>query len=78
MSHLVAVPPASDGHSFESETIRSLIIRIVHRTLAGFVISRAFLEDAFRKSSQVKFGTWVGGAALLKLAVLDLKVGRGR
>jgi hypothetical protein len=57
----------------DEESIRSLVLGIVHRTLGDFATSRAFLEDAVKKHPQVKCSTWVGGVALFELAVLDLK-----
>ena len=57
----------------DEQAIRSLILGTVHRTLQDFATSRAFLEDAVKKLSQVKCSTWVGGVALFELAVLDLK-----
>jgi len=57
----------------DEEAIRSLILGTVHRTLKDFPTSRAFLEDAVKKLSQIKCSTWVGGLALFELAVLDLK-----
>jgi len=57
----------------DEEAIRSLILGMVHRTLKDFPASRAFLEDAVNKQSQIKCSTWVGGVALFELAVLDLK-----
>jgi hypothetical protein len=57
----------------DEEAIRSLILGMVHRTLKDFPTSRAFLEDAVEKHSQIKCSTWVGGVALFELAVLDLK-----
>ena len=57
----------------DEEAIRSLILGTVHRTLGDFAASRAFLEDAVEKNSQVKCSTWVIGVALFELAVLDLK-----
>lgn len=57
----------------DEEAIRSLILGTVHRTLEDFAASRAFLEDAVKKNSEIKCSTWVGGVALFELAVLDLK-----
>ncbi|KAF9651455.1 hypothetical protein BDM02DRAFT_3110516 [Thelephora ganbajun] len=57
----------------DEEAIRSLILGTVHRTLEDFAASRAFLEDAAKKHSQIRCSTWVGGVALFELAVLDLK-----
>lgn len=57
----------------DEEAIRSLIMGIVHRTLGDLDVSRAFLDDAVEKNSQVKCSHWIGGVALFELAVLDLK-----
>lgn len=57
----------------DEEAIRSLIMGIVHRALGDLAVSRVFLEDAVKQSSEVKCSTWVGIVGLFELAVLDLK-----
>lgn len=76
VSSLPSPPPEGtpvDLDTPDEEAIRSLIMGTVHRTLEDFVKSRAFLEDAVKKKSQIKCSTWVSGVALFELAVLDLK-----
>ena len=63
-----------DLDTADEESIRSLILGVVHRSLGDFDTSRVFLEDAVKRHPQVEYSTWVGGVALFELAVLDLKV----
>lgn len=72
------VRPTSTNDRVDLDTvdelaIRSLLLGIVHRTLADYVPARAFLLDAQRKAPDVEISSWVGGVSSFELAVLDLK-----
>lgn len=72
------MPPTSTNKRVDLDTvdelaIRSLLLGIVHRTIADYAPARAFLLDAHKKAADVEISTWVGGVSSFELAVLDLK-----
>lgn len=62
-----------DLDTVDELAIRSLLLGIVHRTLAEYAASRAFLLDALKRAPNVEISSWVGGVSAFELAVLDLK-----
>jgi hypothetical protein len=62
-----------DLDTVDELAIRSLLLGIVHRTIADYAPARAFLLDAHKKAADVEISTWVGGVSSFELAVLDLK-----
>ncbi|KAG2150637.1 outer membrane protein Iml2/Tetratricopeptide repeat protein 39 [Suillus bovinus] len=62
-----------DLDTVDELAIRSLLLGIVHRTLAEYVAARAFLLDALQRAPDVEISSWVGGVSAFELAVLDLK-----
>ncbi|KAG1731945.1 outer membrane protein Iml2/Tetratricopeptide repeat protein 39 [Suillus lakei] len=62
-----------DLDTVDELAIRSLLLGIVHRTLAEYAAARAFLLDAIKRAPDVEISSWVGGLSAFELAVLDLK-----
>jgi tetratricopeptide (TPR) repeat protein len=62
-----------DLDTVDELAIRSLLLGIVHRTLAEYAAARAFLLDALKRAPDVEVSSWVGGVSAFELAVLDLK-----
>ncbi|KAG1756842.1 outer membrane protein Iml2/Tetratricopeptide repeat protein 39 [Suillus paluster] len=62
-----------DLDTVDELAIRSLLLGIVHCTLAEYAPARAFLLDAIEKAPDVEISSWVGGISAFELAVLDLK-----
>ncbi|KAG2106816.1 outer membrane protein Iml2/Tetratricopeptide repeat protein 39 [Suillus discolor] len=62
-----------DLDTVDELAIRSLLLGIVHRTLAEYAAARAFLLDALKRAPDVEISSWVGGVSAFELAVLDLK-----
>ncbi|OAX38012.1 hypothetical protein K503DRAFT_866467 [Rhizopogon vinicolor AM-OR11-026] len=62
-----------DLDTVDELAIRSLLLGIVHRTLADYAPARAFLLDARKRAADVEISSWVGGVSSFELAVLDLK-----
>lgn len=62
-----------DLDTAEELAVRSLLLGIVHRSLAAYAPARAFLLDAQKRSAGGDVSSWVGGISCYELAVLDLK-----
>ncbi|KIK39840.1 hypothetical protein CY34DRAFT_88473 [Suillus luteus UH-Slu-Lm8-n1] len=62
-----------DLDTVDELAIRSLLLGIVHRTLAEYTAARAFLLEALKRAPDVEISSWVGGVSAFELAVLDLK-----
>ncbi|KAG1827373.1 outer membrane protein Iml2/Tetratricopeptide repeat protein 39 [Suillus subaureus] len=74
--YLVKQVPKTDTDDLDTVdelAIRSLLLGIVHRTLAEYAAARAFLLDALNRAPNVEISSWVGGVTAFELAVLDLK-----
>ncbi|KAG1865241.1 outer membrane protein Iml2/Tetratricopeptide repeat protein 39 [Suillus tomentosus] len=69
----VAKTENDDLDTVDELAIRSLLLGIVHRTLAEYTAARAFLLDALKRAPDVEISSWVGGVSAFELAVLDLK-----
>lgn len=69
----VAKTENDDLDTVDELAIRSLLLGIVHRTLAEYTAARAFLLDALKRAPGVEISSWVGGVSAFELAVVDLK-----
>lgn len=69
----IAKNESDDLDTVDELAIRSLLLGIVHRTLAEYTAARAFLLDALERAPDVEISSWVGGVSAFELAVLDLK-----
>ena len=53
--------------------VRSLLLGVLYYRLEDFATARRHLMEAYDLRTEIKVSTWVGGMALLELAVVDLK-----